>query len=87
MDEFGEGFPVAWCYSNREDSVILNNLVGNVHPELFKSDDASQYGVKCSKDSQKDCCAFGMLIELGIMLYQGLMNKNYRSVCITHSEF
>ena len=26
MDEFGEGFPVAWCYSNREDSVILNNF-------------------------------------------------------------
>ena len=53
MDEFGEGFPVAWCYSNREDSVILNNFfqhiknkVGNVHPEWFMSDDASQY-YKC----------------------------------------
>ena len=53
MDEFGEGFPVAWCYSNREDLVMLNNFfhhiknkVGNVHPEWFMPDDASQY-YKC----------------------------------------
>ena len=53
MDEFGEGFQVAWCYSNREDSVILNiffqhikNKVGNIHPEWFMSDDANQYN-KC----------------------------------------
>ena len=44
---------MAWCYSNREDSVILNDFfqhikhkVGNVHPEWFMSDDASQY-YKC----------------------------------------
>ena len=30
MDEFGEGFPVAWCYSNREYSVMLNNFFQHI---------------------------------------------------------
>ncbi len=26
VDEFGEGFPVAWCFSNREDKILLMNF-------------------------------------------------------------
>ncbi len=50
VDELGEGFPVAWCYSNKEDSTAitiffqhLRDRVGNIEPAWFMSDDASQY--------------------------------------------
>ncbi len=50
VDELGEGFPIAWCYSNKEDSTAitiffqhLRDRVGNIEPEWFMSDDASQY--------------------------------------------
>ena len=53
IDELGEGFPVAWCYSNKEDSTLLTNFfqhlkehVGSVQPLWFMSDDADQY-YKC----------------------------------------
>ena len=26
VDEYGEGFPVAWCISNREDKLLLMNF-------------------------------------------------------------
>lgn len=26
MDEFGEGFPAAWCISNKEDHILLTNF-------------------------------------------------------------
>ena len=26
VDEYGEGFPVAWCLSNRQDEFLLTNL-------------------------------------------------------------
>ena len=95
MDEFGEGFPVAWCYSNREDSVILNNYfqhiknkVGNVHPEWFMSDDASQY-YKCWSQVFKRQPKRLLCIRHVDRAWRNVISriKNYRSVCITHSEF
>ncbi len=50
VDEFGEGFPAGWCFSNREDKNILVNFFthlkkrcGNISPQWFMSDDADQY--------------------------------------------
>jgi len=50
IDEFGEGFPVGWCLSNKEDHVLLKNFfnhlkqnTGNICPEWFMSDMAEQY--------------------------------------------
>lgn len=50
IDEFGEGCPVAWCLSNREDLPLLRvffdsikKAVGNISPEWFMSDMAPQF--------------------------------------------
>ena len=50
IDEYGEGFPVAWCISNREDQLLLINFfkalrkrVGDLSPAWFMSDLAEQY--------------------------------------------
>ncbi|XP_071500312.1 uncharacterized protein [Diadema antillarum] len=50
VDEFGEGFPVAWLISNREDRVVLTaflrrirDIVGEVAPKWVMTDDAEQY--------------------------------------------
>lgn len=50
IDELGEGFPAAWCLSNREDKIALTNLfaavkqnTGDIESHWFMSDDADQY--------------------------------------------
>ena len=50
VDEYGEGFPVAWCISNREDQLLLinffkalRNKVGHLSPAWFMSDLAEQF--------------------------------------------
>ena len=50
MDEFGEGVPVGWMISNREDAMDLftfftaiKKACGNIAPQWFMSDDAEQY--------------------------------------------
>lgn len=50
VDEFGKGYPVAWCLANREDGTLLKNFydvvkmkVGSIQPEWFMSDDAEQF--------------------------------------------
>ena len=50
VDGFGEGTPVAWAISNREDGCILTQFCKNFHdktndlkPIVFMSDDAQQY--------------------------------------------
>ena len=49
VDEYGEGFPVAWCITNKEDRVVLIELssvrtrCGMVRPLWFMSDMAEQY--------------------------------------------
>ena len=49
VDEFGEGIPVGWVLSNREDGCILTQFFKNIHkrtgelmPNIFMSDDAEQ---------------------------------------------
>ena len=50
VDEYGEGFPVAWCITNKEDRVVLivflssvRTRCGMVRPLWFMSDMAEQY--------------------------------------------
>ncbi|XP_063969505.1 uncharacterized protein LOC135157532 isoform X1 [Lytechinus pictus] len=50
VDEFGEGFPVAWLISNREDRVVLTaflekvkDMVGSLQAKWIMTDDAEQY--------------------------------------------
>ena len=48
IDEFGDGYPVGWCLSNREDQFVLENFlkpiqkrIGLITPRWFMSDDAA----------------------------------------------
>ncbi len=50
VDQFGEGFLVAWCFSNWEDKILLMNFfshlkhqIGNVKPQWLMSDDTEQF--------------------------------------------
>ena len=51
LDDFGEGIPVAWAISNREDAIMLVEFLGAIKyrtgplkpPRRFMSDDAEQY--------------------------------------------
>ena len=47
LDDYGEGIPMAWAISNKEDTGTLvqhltavKEWVGNIKPEVFMSDDA-----------------------------------------------
>ena len=50
IDEFSEGYPVAWCLSTREDQVVLNLFLneikkrnGVMNPNWIMTDDTEQY--------------------------------------------
>ena len=50
VDEFGEGYPVAWCLSNRTDTPVLTCFfksikakIGIVAPKWLMTDDAEQF--------------------------------------------
>ncbi len=50
VDDYGEGFPAAWCISNREDQLVLTHFfdaikdrVGVLTPKWFMSDLAEQF--------------------------------------------
>ena len=50
VDEFGEGYPVAWCLCNRTAQYILIDFlmavrqnVGQITPHWVMTDDAEQY--------------------------------------------
>ena len=53
VDEFGEGYPIAWCISNCEDEVVINKFyssikekaegTSNLCPKWIMTDDAEQF--------------------------------------------
>ena len=50
VDEYGEGYPVAWCLSNHEDKVVmtifytcLKSKAGAINPQWMMTDDAEQF--------------------------------------------
>ena len=50
VDEFGEGYPVAWCLSSKIDTSILTHFfksikekVGTIAPKWLMTDDAEQF--------------------------------------------
>ena len=71
IDEFGEGIPVAWAITNREDTTMLVQFLNAIKkrtgplqsPRWFMSDDAEQYfsafkGVFDTKETTKLLCAW-----------------------------
>jgi len=75
LDEFGEGIPVAWAITNREDTTMLVEFLRAIRqrrgpleqPRWFMSDDAEQYcnAWKEVFEANKTSKVFGMLIEHG----------------------
>lgn len=76
IDEYGEGIPVVWVITNREDALLLLEFLkevkkrtGPLTPQWFMSDDADQYfnaWREClEKMALKRYCAVGMLIGHG----------------------
>ena len=50
IDEYGEGIPVVWAITNREDTTILiqymkaiKQKMNSLTPQWFMSDDADQF--------------------------------------------
>ncbi len=70
MDEFGEGIPVGWLISNRQDEVVLQTFFERIkenvkvaQPKWFMSDDAEQYfnawkNVFNTENTKKILCAW-----------------------------
>ena len=70
IDEYGEGIPVAWVITNREDTAILIQFmkaikcnVSSLEPRWFMSDDADQFfnafrAVFGSANTRKVLCAW-----------------------------
>ena len=69
IDEFGEGYPVAWCLTSREDQELVSlffetikNKIGMVTPQWIMTDDADQFynswKTVFSEDTQKLLCTW-----------------------------
>ena len=71
IDEYGEGIPVGWMISNREDAAMLSEFLkairkctGNIQPNWFMTDDAEQYFnawkavFGCTDKTRKILCAW-----------------------------
>ena len=67
IDKFGEGYPVAWCLTSREDQKLVSlffetikNRIGMVTPQWIMTDDAEQFynswKTVFSEDPQKLLC-------------------------------
>ena len=76
IDELGEGFPVAWCYSNKEDTAILTNFFQHLKERaqemfilygscLMMQANTTNVGVRSLKTNHKNYCVSGMLTEPG----------------------
>lgn len=77
LDEWGQGFPIAWCISNHEDlthmCIFFKHIklnCGTLKPQWLMSDTAEQfYNAWSWVRSQRDCFVHGMLIEHGKSSY------------------
>ena len=72
-DEFGEGYPVAWCISNREDKVVLiaffeklSEMCGSIKAAWLITDMAEQYYSAWSTVFGPGTQKLGMLTLLGV---------------------
>ena len=50
VDEYGEGIPVGWMISNRQDTLVtieflksIRDRTGSINPKWFMTDDAEQF--------------------------------------------
>ena len=77
IDEYGEGIPVEWAITNREDTTILIQYMKAIKqkvnsltpPQWFMSDDADQFlmhsRLYLGVQAPKRFCVHGTLIVLG----------------------
>ena len=87
IDDYGEGIPVAWMLSNREDAVALRKFLngikyvcGNIEPMWFMSDDAEQYfnawkSVFVSSITRKIICVWHIDRSWRKALYDHIQDK------------
>ena len=79
IDDFGEGIPVAWAVSNKEDQKSITLFLeavkthcNDLRPSLFMSDDAIQYWnaweFVFGKNLPRSFSPIGTLTEPGEML-------------------
>ena len=65
IDEFGEGYPVAWCLTSREDQELtslffetIKNKSGMVTPQQIMTDNADHFFSSWKTDPQKLLCTW-----------------------------
>ena len=70
LDDFGEGVPVCWIISNREDAALIRQVLlklrektGDIHTKVFMSDDAENFyngwrGVFTTTSTKKLICSW-----------------------------
>lgn len=96
VDEFGEGYPVSWCISNREDEVVMKKFYSclreragdNVCPKWVMTDDADQFyasWVSILVVPHINSCAYGMFNELGEQICPKLKIRKKKFAYITLS--
>ena len=89
VDELGEGYPTAWCLSNREDQIVLTHFLTSLHsksgtisPSWFMSDDADQfYG------AWTQCLALVHRSFSASQANNHLKNNHFIGACSTKSHF
>ena len=71
LDDFGEGVPVCWIISNREDAALIRQVLlklrektGDIHTKVFMSDDAENF-----YNGWRGSSALGILIKAGNLEY------------------
>ena len=67
VDSYGEGLPVAWALTNHEDTTVLTEFLkelktrtGDIHSEVFMSDDTQQFYNASMVAFHVRFCACGM---------------------------
>ena len=96
MDEYGEGIPVAWMLSNREDAMALHTFFtsiktacGDIEAAWFMSDDAEQYfnawkGVFTVSKTNKLLCNWHVHQSWRKAIHQYIKDTRFKCKCIMH---
>ena len=94
VDDFGEGYPVGWCLSNREDPFVLEHFLrpmkertGSITPAWFMSDDADQFynAWRSVFGPVPNFYALDMLTEPGGRICHALIKDKDTQVIVYHN--
>ena len=95
VNEYGEGLPIGWMISNREDTAALRAFLnaiktacGIIEPEWFMSDDAEQYfnawkGVFGGNRTRKALCVWRIDRSWCKALHDHIKDKEEQSMSTT----